>query len=251
MAGENEGQDDAQGQQQGEPNGDNVQQQNGAQGDAQGQQQGKLGDGQQGGKPNGEQPPAQKAGESDAEWKTRSRQWEDRAKENKAAATAALAERDGMAKILDQFRKALDPDGAGTNDDPTTVAEKAVAERETAAAELRMLKTERAAEKAARKAGADVDGLLDSRSFLDKLAKLDPTDASFNDDVKTAVEDAVKANPRLKADQPARPAANADMSGGGEASATGQLTRADLKSMDPKQIEKARKDGRLKNLLGG
>ena len=240
MAGENEGQDDAQGQQQGKPNGDNAQQQNGPQGGDQGQQEGK---------PNGDAP-AQKAGESDADWKARARRWEDQSKTNKATADAALAERDGMAKILEQFRKALDPDGAGNSDDPQTVAEKAVAEREAAAAELRMLKTERAAEKAARKAGADVDGLLDSRTFLARLEKLDPTDASFNDDVKDAVDEALKANPRLKAQQAARPPASADMGSGGEAP-NGQLTRADLKTMSPKQIEAARKDGRLKNLLGG
>lgn len=250
MAGENEGQNDAQGEQQGQPNGNTPPPQNGPQGGDQGQQQGKPGEqGQQEGKPNGDAPPVQKAGESDADWKARARRWEDQSKQNKAAADAALAERDGMAKILEQFRKALDPDGAGNSDDPQTVAEKAVAEREAAAAELRMLKTERAAEKAARKAGADVDGLLDSRSFLDKLAKLDPTESSFNDDVKEAVEDALKANPRLKA-QTARPPANADMGGGGEAP-NGQLTRADLKTMSPKQIEAARKDGRLRTLLGG
>ncbi|MBA3907710.1 MAG: hypothetical protein H0X35_13650 [Pseudonocardiales bacterium] len=181
------------------------------------------------GKPNGDTP-AQKPGEFAPDWKARSRQHEDRAKQNKVAADTATAERDRLASVLDGLRKALDPDGAGKSDDPADIATRAVAERESAAAELRLLKVERGAEKAARQAGADVDALLDSRAFLTRLEKLDPADATFADDVKSAVEDTLKDNPRLKAQQSApSQSATADMSGGGDQGGGGPQTIEEIR----------------------
>lgn len=46
---------------------------------------------------------------------------------------------------------------------------------------------------------ADPDALLDSRSFLTAVAELDPSAADFAAKVETAVKDAVKTNPKLKA----------------------------------------------------
>lgn len=48
-------------------------------------------------------------------------------------------------------------------------------------------------------AGADYSALLDSRSFLAKVAGLDPADDKFADDVKAAITKAVTDNPKLKA----------------------------------------------------
>lgn len=193
-------------------------------------------------------------GKSDGDgedWKARSRQHEDRAKANRKAADAALAERDKLSSTLDALRKALDPDGSGKDDDPTTVAERAVAERDAVKADARLARVELAAERAARKAGADVDALLDSRAFLARLDRLDPTDDAFAEDVTAAVEATLKDNPRLKA-TPGAPTSSAtvEQTGGGE-SGTGQLTRAQLKTMSPEDISAARKAGRLKHLLGG
>jgi len=39
--------------------------------------------------------------------------------------------------------------------------------------------------------------------------------------------------------------------GARNASAPGQLTQADLANMTPEQVNQARRDGRLKNMLGG
>lgn len=50
-------------------------------------------------------------------------------------------------------------------------------------------------------AGADHQALLDSRSFLAKVADLDPAGDKFVDEVKAAVEAALKDNPKLKATQ--------------------------------------------------
>lgn len=221
--------------QQGEPNGappegqqQGQQQGNGPQQGAQSQQQGGQND--DAGKP--------ATGDGDNEWKSRARQHEDRAKANKRAADEAAAERDKLATVLDGLRKALDPDGAGKSDDPAEIAARAVAEREQAAAELRLLKVERGAERAARKAGADVDALLDSRAFLARLEKLDPADAGFADDVAAAVDATLKDNPRLKAQQAAPPASpTGDMTGGGDKSGDRPLT------IDERRAERRKRRG--------
>lgn len=164
--------------------------------------------------------PAKPADGDGTDWKARARQWESQSKANKDAAS----ERDKLSGVLENLRKALDPDGA-KDDDPATVAERAVAERDADRAELRLLKAERGAERAARKAGADVDLLLDSNGFLQRLAKLDPAADSFAADVEQAVADALAANPRLKAaSTPPPPPANADLTGGGEGGTGGPQT---------------------------
>lgn len=61
--------------------------------------------------------------------------------------------------------------------------------------EATQAKTELAVYKAANKAGADADALLDSRGFLAKLTDIDPTDSKA---ITKAIEDAVKNNPKLK-----------------------------------------------------
>jgi hypothetical protein len=61
--------------------------------------------------------------------------------------------------------------------------------------EATQAKTELAVYKAANKAGADADALLDSRGFLAKLTDIDPTDSKA---ITKAIEDAVKDNPKLK-----------------------------------------------------
>jgi hypothetical protein len=203
----------------------------------------------EGGKPNGDRGPGRPR-DDDADWKARARQHEDRAKAHKKDLDATLAERDGLKGVLDSLRKALDPDGAGKDADPAELAQVAAQERDQARAEVKLARVELAAERAARKAGADVDALLDSRGFLTRIADLDPTDDGFAAAVETAVRDAVRERPSLKSTTAPPRSGNADMTSGG-AAGTGQLTRADLKNMSPKAIEKARADGRLKDLLGG
>ncbi|GAA2772832.1 hypothetical protein [Saccharopolyspora taberi] len=65
--------------------------------------------------------------------------------------------------------------------------------------ELRSLRVERAAEKAARKHTADIDALLDSRSFAAELDKLDPNGDSFAADIDKLVSETVRNNPKYKA----------------------------------------------------
>jgi hypothetical protein len=61
--------------------------------------------------------------------------------------------------------------------------------------EATQAKTELAVYKAASKAGADAEALLDSRGFLAKLTDIDPTDSKA---ITKAIDDAVKDNPKLK-----------------------------------------------------
>lgn len=155
--------------------------------------------------------PAGRPKDADADWKARARQHEDRAKTHKAAADAALAERDGLKKVLDGLRAALDPEGTGKGATPEELAKQATEQAAQARAEVKLAKVEQ---------------------------------------VEQAVKDAIEARPGLKANQPKPKSGTADMTGGG-ANGSGQLSRADLKTMSATQIEKARKEGRLKTLLGG
>lgn len=149
------------------------------------------------------------------DWKARSRTWEDRAKANRTAAEKAAADRDNANATLDAVRNAfgLDDD----KDDPQTVAEKATAAAAEKDAELRALRIERAAEKVGRRAGADVDALLDSRGFAAKVGNLDPAVDTFDTDLRSIIDKALDDNPRLKAAQStAPPPSSVDMTGGGE-----------------------------------
>lgn len=117
---------------------------------------------------------------------------------------------------MDAIAKALGLKDDDTPPDPEeltkqlTAAQEQAQQRET---ELRTMRVERAAEKAAREHGADVDTLLDSRSFAQKLAGLDPTDSGFSEAVSDLVKTTVDSNPKYKAAQAAA-SSSADFSSG-------------------------------------
>ncbi|MCZ4506916.1 hypothetical protein O3Q52_01570, partial [Streptomyces sp. ActVer] len=118
----------------------------------------------------------------------------------------------------------------------------------------RQTQVELAVYKTAGKHGGDPDALLDSRSFANAIAKLDPSAADFDEAVGKAVKAAVDANAKLAAKVPQQqpeptPAGGAPMDGapGGKR----QLGAADVARMTPEEIAKAVKEGRLKAHLGG
>lgn len=195
-----------------------------------------------------DQPSTSSGKKDEVDWKARARQWEDTAKKNKTA----MEERDQLKLTMQAIAAALDPNGS-KDLDPEEVTKRAIAERDAKDQELKQLRIEQAAERAGRRAGADVDALLDSRGFVTAIGKLDPTADDFSDRVTEAVEAALKTNPRLKAQSgttaPTRTAT--DPGGKRDTSGTGQLTRADLAGMTPEQIVEARKNGRLNSLLKG
>lgn len=118
----------------------------------------------------------------------------------------------------------------------------------------RQTQVELAVYKTAGTHGGDPDALLDSRSFANAIAKLDPSADGFDEAVGKAVKAAVDANKKLAAKAPEQtpeptPAGGAPMDGapGGKR----QLGAADVARMTPEEIAKAAKDGRLKSYLGG
>ncbi|MGW2594760.1 hypothetical protein ACWCXC_31460 [Streptomyces sp. NPDC001515] len=118
----------------------------------------------------------------------------------------------------------------------------------------RQTQVELAVYKTAGKHGGDPDALLDSRSFANAIAKLDPADTGFDQAVGNAVKAAVEANAKLAAKAPEpkpepTPAGGASMDGAG--SGKRQLGKADVARMTPEEITKAVQEGRLNAYLGG
>ncbi|MEK2478991.1 hypothetical protein [Streptomyces noursei] len=123
-------------------------------------------------------------------------------------AADAVEQRDQWQSTLDAVNKALTPDGNRDDQDPAALTA-AVAERDKqldrAAAELRTARVELAAYKTAADHGARADRLLNSRSFLDTVAALDPTDATFDEQLVAAIRAAVETDPDLYRATPAVP----------------------------------------------
>lgn len=110
-----------------------------------------------------------------------------------AKETAAKEARDAL---LAEIGKAL-----GKEDKPDP--EKLKADLESSSAKHRGALVELAVVRAAGKAGADVDALLDSRAFVARLDKLDPSADDFATKVTEEIAAAVRDNPKLSAGQPA------------------------------------------------
>lgn len=113
----------------------------------------------------------------------------------------------------------------GEGDDPEQAAAADRQAREKAEADARTARVELAVFKAAADQGADAAALLDSRSFLDRVADLDPTDA---DAISAAIGEHVQAHPRLAVTQAAT-RSSADFTGG---SGDGAITPEKFKGMD-------------------
>ncbi len=105
----------------------------------------------------------------------------------------------------------------------------------TQAAKLRATQVELAVLKAAGRAGADPDALVDSRSFMDGLADLDPADPDFSTQVVDEIKKAVKKNPRLGRAQVAGSSGGEHRGGSG----TGNSGDSSTEENDPEASYKA------------
>lgn len=127
--------------------------------------------------------------------------------EQRAGEQAERAEQ--LQAALDAVQQALNPDGSEGGQDPAQLAA-AVAERDTQLGEmssqLRTAQVELAAHRAASEHGARADRLLNSRSFLDSVAGLDPGSSKFEQQLGSAITAAVEADPDLYRAAPAGPA---------------------------------------------
>jgi hypothetical protein len=147
----------------------------------------------------------------------------------------------------------LDEDKPPTPEELAKQLEEARGETKASREETRQMKVELAVRKTAGQHGGDPDALLDSRSFANVIAKLDPTAADFDEQVGKAVKSAVDGSSKLGAKKPepkpeTTPAGGADM--GGTTGGKRQLGAADVARMTPKQITQAVHEGRLNAYLG-
>lgn len=114
-----------------------------------------------------------------------------RAEAGKGRVTAKQQAADNArAELTAQLLGILDPSKAGQQATPEELTQQLT----TAQAQARQTAVELAVYRTAAAAGADADALLDSRTFADSLADVDPTDAAA---VTAAIKAAVAANPRL------------------------------------------------------
>ncbi|MCY0959607.1 hypothetical protein [Streptomyces sp. H27-H5] len=178
--------------------------------------QGDGGTGQQG-DPNGQQggqvppqqkpaaPPQQQPAEGD---ETTLPPWaqkaltDARAEAGKGRITAKQkAADDARAEIAQQIGKAL---GIVQDDGPPDPA-KLTEQVADLSGQLRAARSELAAYRSAGTEGANASRLLNSRSFVDKLAALDPTAEGFAEQLKKAITDEVATDPDLYRAAPAGP----------------------------------------------
>ncbi|MFJ4863406.1 hypothetical protein [Streptomyces sp. NPDC088748] len=150
------------------------------------------------------------------------------------------AERD-RAKELEQ--RLADKDGA----DETEAVRRKAEQAAVAKANARIIRSEvKAAAKGVLADPADAYRFLDLEQFeVDEDGNLD------EDEVAEAIQDLIKSKPYLAAAPAKRFQGTGDGGAARKASRPKQLTRADLKSMTPEAIDRARDEGRLDDLMGG
>lgn len=146
---------------------------------------------------------------------------------------------------------------AGIDVDGKPDPDKLLADISSRDEQLKQTRIENAVLKVASKHGADLDALLDSRTFLSELAELDPADKTFQANVEKAIKSAVEKNPRLKAQQgqtttQTQQQAPAAPSGGdfnGSPQGQRQWTEADVDRASAAELDKAMKDGLLRDYM--
>jgi hypothetical protein len=112
----------------------------------------------------------------------------------RTAENVAKAEAKETKRQLAEVLKAMGLGDDGKPDPAKLSSELSAAQKRAKATAIENLVLRRAG-----KAGADGDALLDSRSFLDSLAAIDPDSSAAGDDVEAAITAALKANKRLAA----------------------------------------------------
>ncbi|MFC8704088.1 hypothetical protein ACFUIV_18130 [Streptomyces anulatus] len=159
-----------------------------------------------------------------------------------------------MKRVATAFGLETDEAKPPTPEELAQQLDEARGETKESRAQARQTQVELAVYKTAGTHGGDPDALLDSRSFANAIAKLDPADTGFDEAVGKAVKAAVDSNKKLAAKAPEpkepapTPAGGAPMDGAGNGKR--QLGEADRKRMTPEEITKATKEGRFNAYLG-
>ncbi|MEU7590684.1 hypothetical protein AB0A95_30885 [Micromonospora sp. NPDC049230] len=128
----------------------------------------------------------------------------DKERHERALAAAREGEKKAKAekKAADERVAAVLKAAGLTSDGKTDPAEQlkaAAEERDKATQKLRDKSLRLAVRENADKAGVDATAVIDSSSFRDATAELDPDAADYDDQVVAAMKKALKANPRLAA----------------------------------------------------
>ena len=133
---------------------------------------------------------------------------------------------------------------------PEDIIASLTAERDQAAQQLAQMRTDQALTAAATQAGADAELLTLVLKGKGALTDLDPNADDFTAQVAALVDAEVAANPKLRA-TPAVPQSSGSTPEDTTSPRTGQLTRADMANMTPKEINEAVAAGRFRDVLGG
>ncbi|MFF9639396.1 hypothetical protein ACF1D2_33055 [Streptomyces bacillaris] len=160
----------------------------------------------------------------------------------------ALASMKGKWRTERDKRKALEDQlAAAAADDEAATARREAEQAALAKANQRIIRAEvKAAAKGVLADPADAYKFLDLDQFeVDENGDLD------SEEVTEAISDLIKSKPYLAAATAKRFQGTGDGGAARKAGRPKQLTRADLKSMTPEAIDKAREDGRLDDLMGG
>lgn len=111
------------------------------------------------------------------------------------------AELEAIKATQDALRKALTGEAGDKGEDPAKVAERLTGEVDGLRATNTALTHQVAVLRAAPKAGADGDALLDSLTFTKSLDALDASAEDYPDQVAAAIVKAVESNKSLRASQ--------------------------------------------------
>lgn len=159
----------------------------------------------------------------------------------------ALASMKGKWRTERDRRRALEEKLAERQGDGGEDALKKAAAEATRAANARILRAEiRAAAKGKLADPKDALTFLNLDQF--EVGEDGDVDA---DEIEEAIDDLIKNKPYLAAATARRFQGTGDGGAARKASRPKQLTKSDLKSMTPEEIDKAREDGRLDDLMNG
>ncbi|MFJ6566231.1 hypothetical protein ACIQNU_02335 [Streptomyces sp. NPDC091292] len=184
---------------------------------------------EQGGQSSGQESGESGSQSSEKDWKSHAREWEKRAKAHAKEAEAgakAVAELEKLRKekLTEQEKAVEEAETRGR----TAASEESAKEIGDRDAKIKDLSGQLAVYGRAEKLGAKVAPLLNSRSFYDALAKLDPDSNGFGDKVDGLIKAELKANPTIAVQTAGK--SGGDLSGGtGEGAAkkrTGSLAGA-------------------------
>lgn len=157
-------------------------------------------------------------------------------------------ERDARRKLEEELEALRAPESTGTTDQPDAAEIKRQATRDAnAKANARILRSEIKAAATGKLADpSDALALLDLSAF-----EVDANGDVDADEISEAIEDLLTRKPHLAATTRPRFQGTGDGGAARKASGPSQLSRQDLKTMSPEAIVKAKREGRLKDLLGG